>query len=49
MDKWQIIKNGTSIGVFSTIEEAEEEYVKQECDEIRRVRALAEQDEQSLS
>jgi len=37
MDRWQVIKNGIPVGIFNTIEEAEEEYAKYDCDEIRRV------------
>ena len=39
MDKWQIIRDGVVVGTFDTIEEAEVEYAKSNCDEIRRVSA----------
>lgn len=37
MDRWQVIKNGVSVQICNTIDEAEKVYVEVEADEIRRI------------
>lgn len=36
-DMWQVLKDGAPIGVYATIEEAENAYVEHDADEIRRI------------
>ena len=36
-DRWQLLKDGVPIMVCNSIEEAEKEYRKYDCDEMRRI------------
>ena len=36
-ERWQLLKNGVPVMVCSSIEEAEDEYCKHDCDEIRKI------------
>ena len=38
MDRWQVIKDGMTIAVCGSIEEAEQAYCKHDADEIRRLK-----------
>lgn len=36
-ERWQLLKNGVPVMVCSSIEEAEDEYCKHDCDEMRKI------------
>lgn len=36
-ERWQLLKNGVPVMVCSSIEEAENEYCKHDCDEMRKI------------
>ena len=36
-ERWQLLKDGVPVMVCNSIEEAEDEYCKHDCDEMRRV------------
>lgn len=36
-ERWQLLKDGVPVMVCNSIEEAEDEYCKHDCDEMRRI------------
>lgn len=36
-ERWQLLKDGVPVMVCNSIEEAENEYCKHDCDEMRRI------------